>query len=372
MSSRIDLTPADLDRLEDALEDLELESVPSELAADDPVAQRFSEYRELVLLAREAMPLEDVPAGLLDGVIAEAHQAAAAAPVAAAASPSFWSRWRLGTWVPALAFAGSAALLLVMLVPRGSEPAGAEVAAAPHGAGSKESSKADAKADASAADRQLAFAEPARQEEGSFGEREQRAGGLAIGERAPDAAPPPLAEPSAAAEAPTDDEAKATEDPLRRKSGTGGKDSPTSEPKPAPKAPASAGGSKGKSEPRPDPLGGVDTGNRDQGEDQKKADASDLRSEIARADADRRGGSCGLAKMRYDKLRKADDAHVRARALAGAGLCAAASDDMTTAKKLFAQARAADPDVSSFIDGELARLEGSRTNMADPAPQAAD
>ena len=143
--------------------------------------------------------------------------------------------------------------------------------------------------------------------------------------------------------------------------------------KPAPKAPTSSGGtSKGKNEPGPDPLGGVDPEPSDADQGEKKADAADLWSEIARADADRRGAGCGLAKMRYDKLRKADDARVRARALAGAGLCAAASDDMTTAKKLFAQARAADPDVSSFIDGELARLEGSRTNMADPAPQAAD
>lgn len=377
MSSRLDFSPADLDRLEDALEDLELASAPGELSGDDPVAQRLSEYRELMLLARDAMPLEDVPAGLLDGVIAKARQAAAAAPAAAAPAPSFWSRWRLGVWVPALAFAGSAALLLVMLVPKGSEPAGAEVAAAQHGGASKESAKADAKAEA--ADGRLASAEPARQEEGSLAEGELRGGGVAIGERAPEPAPA-LVEPSAEqADAPNDDEAApAAEAPLRRKDASGDKDMPlpgaTAGTKPAPKAPATSGGStKGKSEPSPDPLGGVDTGKRDEDQaPEKKTDGGDLWSEISRADADRRGGSCGLAKMRYDKLRKADDARVRARALAGAGLCAAASDDMTTAKKLFAQARAADPDVSSFIDGELARLEGARTNAADPMPQAAD
>lgn len=373
MSSRLDFSPADLDRLEDALEDLELASAPGELSDDDPVAQRLSEYRELMLLARDAMPLEDVPGGLLDGVIAQARQAAAAAPAAAAPAPSFWSRWRLGVWVPALAFAGSAALLLVMLVPKGSEPNSTEGAAAPHGG----ASKADAKTDAPAADGRLAFAEPAREEKGSLVEGELRAGGVAIGERAP---APALAEPSPEqAEAPNDDEAvPAAEAPLRRKAASGGKDMPspgaTAGTKPAPKAPSTSGGStKGKSEPSPDPLGGADTGKRDEDQaPEKKADGGDLWSEISRADADRRGGSCGLAKMRYDKLRKADDARVRARALAGVGLCAAASDDMATAKKLLAQARAADPDVSGFIDDELAMLEGARTNASDSVPQAAD
>src|SRR5690606_29471446 len=104
---------------------------------------------------------------------------------------------------------------------------------------------------------------------------------------------------------------------------------------------------------------------------QSKNDAPDLWPEIGRADADRRGGSCGLAKMRYDKARKADDARVRARALAGLGLCAMAEGDAGTAKKLFAQARAADPGVSGFIDRELAAQDEPRANAAeqDDPPQ---
>ena len=58
MSSRLDLTPADLDRLEDALEDLELSSALDDAQGDDPVAQRLSEYREILRIGREAMPLE--------------------------------------------------------------------------------------------------------------------------------------------------------------------------------------------------------------------------------------------------------------------------------------------------------------------------
>lgn len=368
MSGRLDLTPADLDRLEDALEDLELSSASDEPSADDLVAQRLTEYRELMVLARDAMPLEDVPAGLLDGVIAEARQAAAMAP--AAAAPSFWSRWRLSVWVPALAFAGSAALLLVMLVPTRNEAPSAEVAAAAPDDARKAEAKADAKADG-----RLALAEPMRQEEGSLAEDEVRAGGVVIGERAPEpaAAAQPSGDGEEQAEAPSDDAAASQ----RQKAASGGKGTSLpgalAEPKPAPKAPPSAGTSaKGKKEPLPDPLGGSDTGKRDENDAQQEKKTGDSWSEISRADADRRSGSCGLAKMRYDKLRKLDDPRVRARALAGAGLCAAASDDPSTAKKLFEQARAADPGVSGFIDDELARLEGARTNASDPAPRAGD
>lgn len=369
MSGRLDLTPADLDRLEDALEDLELSSASDEPSADDLVAQRLTEYRELMVLARDAMPLEDVPAGLLDGVIAEARQAAAVAP-AAAAPPSFWSRWRLSVWVPALAFAGSAALLLVMLVPTRNEAPSAEVAAAAPDDARKAEAKADAKADG-----RLALAEPMRQEEGALAEDEVRAGGVVIGERAPEpaAAAQPSGDAAEQAEAPSDDAAASQ----RQKAASGGKGTSLpgalAEPKPAPKAPPGAGTSaKGKKEPSPDPLGGSDTGKRDEDDAQQEKKTGDSWSEISRADADRRSGSCGLAKMRYDKLRKLDDPRVRARALAGAGLCAAASDDPSTAKKLFEQARAADPGVSGFIDDELARLEGARTNASDPAPRAGD
>jgi len=373
--SSLDFTPADLDRLEDALEDLELSSAIDELSDEDPVAHRLSEYREILRLGRVAMPLEDVPAGLLDSVLVEARQAAKAVPAKAAAAPSFWARWRLGMWVPALAFAGSAALLLVVLVPKSEAPATGDTAVAQAGSRAKES-KAEAKADAkaAAADGRLAFAEPEledqREQELAEGEA-LRGGGLAIGERAPEPAPAVVqAEEQAAMPA---DDAELPGAPMR-KATTGGKQAPptssgatTGGAKPTPKT----SGAPSKSEPLPDPLGG-DTGKRDETKDKKpKADDDDW-SELARADADRSGGNCGLAQMRYDKLRKLDDARVRARALAGAGLCAAASDDMATAKKLFAQARNADPGVSSFIDRELARLEDGRANAAEQAPKAGD
>jgi hypothetical protein len=260
--------------------------------------------------------------------------------------------------------------LLVVLVPEGSrEPDVATVAR------TESASKADAKADAKAAadapaDGRLAYAEAEREQQRDDALLEgeaQRAGGVAIGERAPEpaAAPPPTEELADADEAEPESDAKS---PTRRKAAETGSPGAGAGGKPMPKAPAptSSGSSKGKNNSWPDPLGGADTGaKKDAPKAEQKPDDGSW-SEIERADADRRGGSCGLAKMRYDKLRKVDDARVRARALAGAGLCAAASDDMSTAKKLFAQARAADPGVSSFIDRELAAIEDETANADVP------
>jgi hypothetical protein len=376
MSSGPGFAPADLDRLEDALEDLELPSALGELSPDDGVVLRLAEYREVLLLCREAMPLEDVPGGLLDGVLAQARQAAAETKATAAPTPSFWARWRLGTWVPTLAFAGSAALLLLLLVPRGAnEPAAAGGVA----------NRSEAKADAKAADRdgRLALAEPERRDEATMfeGEGAARAGGVAIGERAPEpAAMAPTKEQAGAEDTATgakhDARHKDVVAPGDDDAGAPKTAAPPSPPKPTPKAPASTGGSsaggasKGKPSEPADPLGGV-LGSDEKDKESKKGSGDDRWSELARADADRRGGSCGLAKMRYDKLRKLDDARVRARALAGVGLCAAASGEASTAKKLFDQARAADPGVGRFIDDELALLDDGRAN-AEPVQQAAD
>jgi hypothetical protein len=376
MSSHVSLGPADLDRLEDALEDLELGEgllEDSELAADDPVAQRLVEYRQILQWSRQALPLEEVPAGLLDGVLAQARQAAAAGAAAVAPKPSFWARWRLSVWVPTLAFAGSAALLLLVLVPKDEEPGKAATMARAPGA----ESKADAKREA---DGRLASAEPDGTADVRDGEGEAvRGDGLAIGERAPDpAAAPPAAVQPPPIEAPAEEQAPADADELgtdersKRRKSTAASGSATTgtagarphQAPPEPKAPTSAGGSKGKPSPTPDPLVDDEPSKTNKGD----VGGEDPWPEITRADADRRGGSCGLAKMRYDKLRKVDDPRVRARALAGLGLCEAVADSMGTAKKLFAQARAADPDVSGFIDSELATLEDARADAYDPGP----
>ncbi|MCX4243130.1 hypothetical protein [Paraliomyxa miuraensis] len=385
MSSQLSaLSPAELDRLEDALEDLELDSMLEELERDpgDPVIQRLTEYRELLQLSREALPLQEVPAGLLDGVMAEARQAASVAAVgggpASTEKGSFWSRWRLSVWVPTLAFAGSAALLLLVLVPKGAdEPAAANsaVARAEPGATAKD----EARTADELADGRLALSELDRLEAEARGEGTRRGQGVEVGERAPDPAaaavpleeeqpaePEPESEPESELAA-ADDEAAS---PKRAKRKATSAASGGAMPKPATKAPATAGG-KGGGLPGSVPYGNAGSGGSQQeAKTDAKKDAPDPASELKRADADRRSGNCGLAKMRYDKLRQSDDAQIRGRALAGLGLCAAAAGNSTTAMKLFEQARASYPGVGSFIDAELAAIEAARANADEAEEQA--
>lgn len=374
MSSPLAFSPEQLDRLEDALEDLELDAALLDGDGDDPVVQRLADYRELLQLSRQALPLEDVPAGVLDGVLAQARQAASTA--AAAPEPerrSFWARWRLGVWVPALAFAGSAALLLVVLVPK-DEPGRGEAAAVARSAADEPAAKEKAEAKAEE-DGRLAFGELSRQEQAE-GDGALRGQGLAIGERAPEpAAADPAVPPEEAEEQPAADDEAAMPDRARRKATSTPKAVDPAKPKPNKKSPAGSSGGVGAgkggampgSVPNAEPTApSKDVGG---GEDDKKA--SDGWSEISQADADRRGGRCGLAKMRYDKARKLDDAKVRARALAGLGLCEHAAGHAAEAKKLFAQARAADAGVSGFIDRELGAMDqGKSQGKGDQVDQA--
>ena len=77
-------SPAELDLLEDALEDLEQEGALERWLEDDTspaLRERLEGYRSLLVASRDAMPLEDVPQGVLDEVFAEARRAAAAPPL---------------------------------------------------------------------------------------------------------------------------------------------------------------------------------------------------------------------------------------------------------------------------------------------------
>ena len=369
MSSRLDLSPEQLDRLEDALEDLE-QGPPPSVEADDAVAQRLVEFRELLQLSREAMPLQEVPAGVLDGVLAEARRVAVASP-ASAERRSWWSRWRLGIWLPTLAFAGSAALLLVVLLPQDAdeEASRSAVATAP---------EAPASADRAAEsdDRRLADAESLRsrgsrrggRRSAALGESTPRGEGVVIGERGPTPAPVPAtaaSEPEPEREYKAEDAANRT--PARKSTGANAKPEPKptpksksaskSKPRPTQPAPSAGGGAKGKGGGAPLPSGGKSDKKRDPLVEPSKPSQADLWPEVIEGDALRRQGNCGLAKMRYRKARKAEQPPVRARALAGEGLCEYVEDRIGKAKKLFAQARAADSGVGGFIESELSKLE---------------
>jgi len=119
-----EFSPAELDRLEDALEhctgDPELDGDLDETLAP-ALRARLGEYRDLLALSREALPLEDVPDDLLAGVLAEAHASSATAPLPsprAPAGPGLWERLRRSLLLPGVALAGSTVLLLWLVQPR--------------------------------------------------------------------------------------------------------------------------------------------------------------------------------------------------------------------------------------------------------------
>lgn len=115
--------PRELDLLEDALEGLEEVDDLGELGLEPRLTDRLGDYRAILQSSREALAFEEVPAGLLDDVIAQAARGEAAPVVVNAgaaasgeeASP-WWQRWR--RWmVPTLALAGSAAAVLWIVAP---------------------------------------------------------------------------------------------------------------------------------------------------------------------------------------------------------------------------------------------------------------
>ena len=73
---------------------------------------RLDEYQQVLSLSREALPLEEVPEGLLDGVLAEARESRPTKQP----SVGFWERWRR-TLIPAFALAGTAAAVLLIVRP---------------------------------------------------------------------------------------------------------------------------------------------------------------------------------------------------------------------------------------------------------------
>jgi hypothetical protein len=97
---------------------------PSTLGLDASLSERLSDYQNVLRVSRDALPMEDVPAGLLAGVLAEAREARTSAPE----RPSLWRRWRAAL-IPVFALAGTTAAVLWIVKP--NEPSTAELAVEP-------------------------------------------------------------------------------------------------------------------------------------------------------------------------------------------------------------------------------------------------
>ena len=336
MADPAEFSPVELDRMEDALETLELADVHDEPSI--AVRRRLTDYRQILALSRAAMPMVEVPRGLLDNVLAEARAAAEVPVVApepiAPAPPSFWTRVRRALLLPGVALATTAALVLLMV----------------------ERDDKSAEAPVSGAAQQVAKNDQAR------------AAGKVVSEtRAEDRAksddaPPPPPEPAAGIAAP------------------GSASTPTTTALPQ-AAPAVAPTEEPVAEKKGD-LGRADEQAEAASDYAKQKPADALEAErvvdedatprwdiIARGDRARQKDDCATAKSEYTLALDDMDTRVRAHAYAGIGLCEAASGRRSAADAAYKQARELDPEITEFIKNEKPR--GGSSSGSSNASRAA-
>jgi hypothetical protein len=339
--AEVDLGPDELDRLEDALEGLELDGALERWSEDElgpQVYARLVDYRAVLAATREAMPLEDVRAGVLDGVLAQAEQAAAMPAVAAGgAQEPWWSRLRRSFMVPALALAGTAALVLWVLDPKD------QVAVIDSPAPPAAPAADEARARTEAEPQSTPSATPAMPVEAAARLEE--------------------AEPSVA---PSDD----AEGALVTGEAGGAKDSDKA-------APAKLTEGDTRTDRATDALGSVSGGAVGRAgavpgaaQSQTKATSGGSSTAgrwdiVARGDRARQAGNCIAARDEYALALEDDEPQVRARAFAGLGLCDAAVGDEASADANYERARSLDDGIAGFI---ASQSERSRTEKKSPKP----
>ncbi|MCB9752459.1 MAG: tetratricopeptide repeat protein [Myxococcales bacterium] len=315
-----EFSPAELDLLEDALEGCDAPDFdPARALPDDApssVRARLEEYRELLALGREALPMVDVPVGALDDVIAEAlSSGSSVSPAPEKPGVGFWTRLRRSFVLPGVVLAGTAAALLVIMQPPADEaPAVSTVTA-----------KAEAQQVA-----QLDAVEARVEEEAAADED----------------APPP---PSAAAPAPMPEAAAA---------GDAGGAYAAEDAKPTRAKKSEASASKG--------YAGAELDDALEPEPEEAKDKFDAAALIEKADTLRQRGRCSQAMELYEQATGATGIH-QARAFAGLGLCAEYDGDSKSAFRYFNQAREAAPSIDSWI----ASQEGLTGSMVKSKRKAA-
>jgi hypothetical protein len=306
------LQPDELDRLEDALEDLELGDL-----IDDPsplVRSRLADYRVILMAAREAMPMVDVPPGVLAGVLAEARRAddelleLSAADDAPKQEESWWSRVRKSFLIPSLAVVGTAALILIIVQPTMSDaPSSDDVGV-------------------------VASVEQAPAKDGVHPPPDPAA--------LPSAAPAPVApEPEALAEEQAEEDAPLDVIATAKRPGTAPHGAPNAD---LSDESAVAGGKSADKLAKDDAQEG--------GAEERKEEAPGSWEAIERGDKARTGGDCFRASNEYHRALDDGNDSVRARAFVGLALCASQDGNPTKADSYFEQARALDPEVGGYIE----------------------
>lgn len=304
------LGPDELDRLEDALEGLES---LDDLGDPSPgVSARLADFKLILEASREALPLEEVPSGLLDGVLAEARMSAEdiQTPSESREVVGFWARMRKAWLVPGLAVAGSAALVLILLQPTmRAEPEDAQVETVAINEAPSPAKSSSAAAPAGDAD--------AIEEEEELPARARLRQAPATPAPA-DAAPPP---PEEAAKA--------------------------DEPMPAAMTPApDAAAADGDKKASPTGWDAVEDG-----------------------DIARKGGDCFTARNHYARALDDGNDSVRARAYVGMALCKREEGNEAAATEYLTKARELDEDAVDFAETQ-SKKRSKRPKPRQPSKKA--
>jgi tetratricopeptide (TPR) repeat protein len=301
-----DFDPRQLDALEDALEDLEIDGDLAGLELAPELLERLAEYQQVLALTRDVFPLDDPPEGLLDDVLAEAREVARNAPVP---TPELrgdwrrtWERWR-NSLVPFTALAGAAALVLWIAQPDD--------------------------------DHQLARVD------GEIAKSDEAPSKTSPGEPASGQA----REQDSAEAAGSAAEAVEQVEPIELEDDTIGTDpSPQPTKLASKRKPASTNTAGAASTPAvaPDPIDSVTPLSKD-----------DAWTDLERADAARRKGDCDRARKLYEKVIAASSQSTAlAQAKAGIGLCFEQDGKSSTAATWFDDARQNSPGIDAWIRGQ--------------------
>lgn len=338
-----DLGPGELDLLEDALEELELDGALERWTAQElepRVSGRLLDYRNVLAVAREALPLEDVPGGVLDDVLAQARQAAAApAAAVAAVSEPWWTRLRRSFMVPALALAGTAALVLWVFDPKdqaniGQAPAAERAPAVRAEAGESKREQAPATAAAPTVAPAAARELEADVQDAEATPKEELADQAALGEAKLDATK-------------NDEPAKPAEGAGRGMTSLGD-------------VPGGVLGGAGGASPSP-------TQSKSGGGAGPASGRWDI---VVRGDRARQAGDCVAARDEYALALEDDEARVRARAFAGLGLCDAMAGDDPSADANYERARGLDDEIGGYIESQNQRSRGAEKRKSKPAKKS--
>jgi len=292
---------AEIADLEASLDDLDFAVDRQDLAP--AVRERLGEYRDVLAVFAEGLPLAEVPEGLLDAVLGEAAnpEVVVLAPGLASKKAPSPRRWL----VPAFGALAAAALLLLVIRPQtlDMEPR-AEGTVARHEAAPRPAAPA-----------------------------------IRPPERPAGAVPPSPQAVAPAQEAPATPEAVG-EDPSAKADARVARDAAPGEPEPQASSPsevhrAAAG----------------PTASSEELAKQEHAWAARLHE----ADAARERGDCATAEALYRALLESDEV-TEARAHAGLGLCATEAGRNAAAAEHFERAQDLDADVSIYISREQSRL----------------